>query len=1035
METRASFRNWLLVAFLCLPIFSFAQYTGGSDDGSSSSTFCGGDLNGSAGVALTIGSVSGQLSFCSFSADVYSITILTGSANSFIWSLPASATITRQIDTPTSSIVSINFGNTSGNISVTAFNSCSSVLSSILSVTAISCNQFFGSANDGFSQSSFCGTNLTGGSAPAITLSTINGSTSFCSQGSDVYSITVTSGIANSFVWSVPSGATIVYALNTPTSSIISVNFGNTAGSISVVATNSCSSATSSALSVSNVACNNYFGGNDDGFTNAIFCGSNLNGGSLGVISLSAISGGATFCFNNSQNYSVNILSGIATSFAWAAPSGGNVIANQNQANTSIASIGFGATNGNVQVTATNGCSTATASIAVTGTNCDLTFGGSNDGFSTAIFCGTDLAGGAQDPITLSAITGTSPYCFNLGQNYSATAVTGLATSFVWTVTVGGGSTSSSFSTTTSSIASISFPGASGTIQLDATNGCFSDSKSLAVTGQSCDITLGGNDDGYTSAIFCSSNLNGGSQGVVSLTAISGSNYCINLGQSYSATALSGNPSSFLWTITAGTGNASSILNNFNSSVASLAFTSGTATVQLDATNGCTIDTKTISLSGINCNTTVGGNDDGFTTGIFCGSNLTGGIVSPIALSALIGNGNFCFNTGQNYSVNVTTGTANSYAWSGPTGAGAYAQQDASISSTASINFVGTNGNVSVTASNGCSTAVATLAVTGINCNTTIGGNNDGFSTLTFCGSNLTGGAIAPLTLSVISGNTTPCFDLGDNYSVTTTGNANSFVWTVPTGASQTSFINTLTSSLSTITFGGSSGTISVTASNPCFSDTKSLLVSGVNCLVARGGANDGFAMAQVINSALPVTLVSFTAKALDNAIELKWVTETEINNDYFEVERSKDGRVFLPIGKVTGAGNSKTVQNYSFVDQQPYQGVSYYRLKQIDFDKRFEYSPTLSVEYNGTTNNFDVLIYPNPTTNSTFNVRFNTLWEGSDVTMAINDVTGKTIFKKTFNVTGPLFIKPTDESLKPGAYLVIFYQAEKKVINRLIIQ
>jgi hypothetical protein len=549
-----------------------------------------------------------------------------------------------------------------------------------------------------------------------------------------------------------------------------------------------------------------YTGGSADGFSNGTFCGSNLTGGSLSVISLSTISGEATFCFNSGQNYSVNVLSGIATSFVWSSPSGGTVFASQNGAASSVASFGFGIANATVQVTATNGCSSATALLAVTGTNCNITLGGSADGFSNGTFCGTNLAGGALAPITLSAITGASPYCFNLGQNYSATVESGLATSFVWKVTSGGGTASSSVSTTISSIASIRFPGASGSIQLDATNGCFSDSKSIAVTGQSCDNALGGNDDG--------------------------------------------------------------------------------------------------------------------------------------------------------------------------------------------------------------------------------------FSNVTFCGSNLTGGAITPLTLGAISGNTTPCFDLGDNYSViTTTGNANSFVWTVPTGASQTSAINTFTSSLSTITFGGSSGTISVIASNSCYSDTKSLLVSGVNCLVARGGVNDGFAMAQVIDVPLPVTLISFTAKALENAIELKWVTETEINNDYFEIEQSKDGRVFSPVGKVTGAGNSKTVQNYSFVDKQPYQGISYYRLKQVDFDKHFEYSSTLSVEYNGTTDNFNVLIYPNPTVGSTFNVRFNTSWEGSDVTMDIKDITGKTIFKKTFNVTGSLFIKPIDESLKPGVYLVIFYHAEKKVINRLVIQ
>jgi hypothetical protein len=1040
MKERGGLKLWISLTILLTILLSrpsYAQYSGGTGDGYSSASFCGSDLNSGVSAGLTIGSITGQSTFCSQSADVYSVTLTTGTAESFNWTLPTGSTILYTINTPTTSIISVNFGIVSGNIGVTAMNSCFSASTS-LAVASVVCGQFTGGTDDGFSQASFCGTDLTGGSAPAIALSSIIGSTSFCSFGSDVFSVTITSGVANSFVWNLPAGASVIYSISTPTSSIVSISFGAASGTISVTATNSCSSVTSSGLAVTNLACNNYLGGADDGFTNATFCGSNLTGGTLGVISLSALTGGASICFNNAQNYSVSVLSGVATSFAWSTPTGGAVVASQNTPSGSIASIGFGVTNGNVQVTASNGCSTTSATLAVTGTNCDLSLGGSDDGFGNAIFCGIDLTGGALGPITLSAISGgASTYCFDLGQNYSVTALSGLVTSYVWTISSGGGVTSGTQSTTTTSLASISFPGANGTIQLDASNGCFSDSKTLAVTGTNCGVTLGSTDDGYNSAFFCSTDLNGGVQSPVSLSAISGGNYCINLGQPYTVNAVSGNPSSFLWTVTSGTGTNNQILSNFNSSVTNFSFTSGTATLQVEASNLCTSDSRTIILTGINCNTTIGGNDDGFTTGIFCSSSLNGGVVAPIALSAISGDASFCTNFGQNYSVTVTTGTANFYSWAGPPGAGAFAQRDAFTTSTASINFLSANGNVSVTASNGCSSAIATLAVTGVNCNTTIGGSNDGYNSLSFCGSNLTGGVVAAVTLGPISGPATFCFDLGANYSVATTaGTATSFLWTLPSGATQSAFANTFTSSLSTITFGGASGNITITASNACFSDTRVLAVSGTNCLVAQGGIADGFATAQVLNTPLPVTLLSFSAKEIDKGVELNWVTETEIDNDYFELERSKDGKLFSSIGKIPGGGNSKIRLSYLYLDKQPYRGTAYYRLKQVDFDGHFDYSETISVEFTGIADDFGVLIYPNPTANAAnFNIRFNTSWEGADVTMIINDVTGRPVMKKTFVCVNPTQIKPGEELLKPGVYIVIIQVADRKLINRLVVQ
>ncbi|MGB6036238.1 MAG: hypothetical protein WBG42_08215, partial [Cryomorphaceae bacterium] len=79
----------------------------------------------------------------------------------------------------------------------------------------------------------------------------------------------------------------------------------------------------------------------------------------------------------------------------------------------------------------------------------------------------------------------------------------------------------------------------------------------------------------------------------------------------------------------------------------------------------------------------------------------------------------------------------------------------------------------------------------------------------------------------------------------------------------------------------------------------------------------------------LPITLLSFHAEVKDGLVHTNWVTASEHNNDFFTVERSKDGNVWEKVGTVDGAGNSNTELTYAFVDDDPYSGISYYRLRQ----------------------------------------------------------------------------------------------------------
>lgn len=109
--------------------------------------------------------------------------------------------------------------------------------------------------------------------------------------------------------------------------------------------------------------------------------------------------------------------------------------------------------------------------------------------------------------------------------------------------------------------------------------------------------------------------------------------------------------------------------------------------------------------------------------------------------------------------------------------------------------------------------------------------------------------------------------------------------------------------------------------------------------------------------SPLPVELLTFTAKPEENKrVRCDWVTASEINNDFFTVERSKDGVSFEPIGMVDGSGTTSAISAYYFYDHSPYSGLSYYRLMQTDFDGTQSWSHIIAVRLDSDNN---IVIYP----------------------------------------------------------------------------
>ena len=111
----------------------------------------------------------------------------------------------------------------------------------------------------------------------------------------------------------------------------------------------------------------------------------------------------------------------------------------------------------------------------------------------------------------------------------------------------------------------------------------------------------------------------------------------------------------------------------------------------------------------------------------------------------------------------------------------------------------------------------------------------------------------------------------------------------------------------------------------------------------------------------LPITLLRFEAQPAGEQVELRWETAQEINNQRFELERSADGREYRTIGQVSGAGNSSSPHRYRYPDAQPLPGLSYYRLRQVDFDGATTVSGVVAVARPAGSPGTLPTVYPNP--------------------------------------------------------------------------
>jgi hypothetical protein len=252
----------------------------------------------------------------------------------------------------------------------------------------------------------------------------------------------------------------------------------------------------------------------------------------------------------------------------------------------------------------------------------------------------------------------------------------------------------------------------------------------------------------------------------------------------------------------------------------------------------------------------------------------------------------------------------------------------------------------------GCSLNRFTQTDVATNNNLFNGGNADGFSVNQFTQPDVAANNTV-FTGGNADGFSINCFaqlDVAANNTVFTGGNADGFAVNC--------FAQLDVAANNTVFTGGNADGFAVN----CFAQP----VIALNNTVFAGGNADGFAFSRVGSLGnevpLPIELLFFSANCYNQNIVIAWSTASENNNDYFTIEHSTNAANWISLKKIDGAGNSSTVQNYSFTDSITHNAVSYFRLKQTDFDGKFKYSKVITIKNckeNVAPNS--LVIYPNP--------------------------------------------------------------------------
>lgn len=186
----------------------------------------------------------------------------------------------------------------------------------------------------------------------------------------------------------------------------------------------------------------------------------------------------------------------------------------------------------------------------------------------------------------------------------------------------------------------------------------------------------------------------------------------------------------------------------------------------------------------------------------------------------------------------------------------------------------------------------------------------------------------------------------------------------------------------------------------------------------------------------LPVSLLTFTAEIDDLDVVLDWTTATELNNDYFEVQHARNGVDFKTFAKIDGNGTVDDIREYRVVHKSPHFGDNYYRLKQVDFDGKYEYHHIIRVQMNTFIPELDFIIYPNPASLNNINLRIRSFDGSAPIQMRVIDLLGKEYYKDVIDGSGLTELAVyNDLNMSVGIYIIEMKQGEVIIQRKLIIK
>lgn len=190
------------------------------------------------------------------------------------------------------------------------------------------------------------------------------------------------------------------------------------------------------------------------------------------------------------------------------------------------------------------------------------------------------------------------------------------------------------------------------------------------------------------------------------------------------------------------------------------------------------------------------------------------------------------------------------------------------------------------------------------------------------------------------------------------------------------------------------------------------------------------------VNGTFPVEWLNLDAIAnADRSVTIEWATGSELNNDYFEVMRSIDGLLWEAIGVMDGNGTTEDISSYEFTDERPLLGNNFYRIRQIDLDGNFDFSPIVEAVA-ALEASFQVKAFPNPAVDR-LNIKLSGLDENVTTQIVLLDGMGRTVLSETVRPTGLSHntISMDVSRLPAGMYIVQGVSNKLRSIDTIVIQ